>query len=338
MILQRTTQVNESKTTHGRIKCAVFLSPRSGALNTGKGFIGERNSGYIQISPTREGPWTTVRLNYVAHAACWPLGNAVVASEVIVEDGNRYVNIRSLASISNNTDLVLEFSLHLDAHNENLDTIDDARKDSPSNEIKSNDVQDQIFIGELKPGESLPLPLFGLVNSGYVLQFRPSALNDGKEYSWSSVMDRHMLSEVVDIPKQTSGINVSSLNESEELIYCSERSGTSSNRLHGMWFSLAIQASEISKDISSDPIQDWNIVVKSPLSITNYLPLTSEYSVLEMQPNGHFLACARGVFTPGETVNILNADIRNPLYFSLLPQHGWLPIHVRYYIFFLPVK
>ncbi|XP_076943882.1 uncharacterized protein LOC143614277 [Bidens hawaiensis] len=323
----RTTQVNESKTTHGRIKCAVFLSPRSGALNTGKGFIGERNSGYIQISPTREGPWTTVRLNYVAHAACWPLGNAVVASEVIVEDGNRYVNIRSLVSISNNTDLVLEFSLHLDAHNENLDTMDDARKDSPSNEIKSNDVQDQIFIGELKPGESLPLPLFGLVNSGYVLQFRPSALNDDKEYSWSSVMDRHMLSEVVDIPKQTSGINVSSLNESEELIYCSEISGTSSNRLHGMWFSLAIQASEISKDISSDPIQDWNIVVKSPLSITNYLPLTSEYSVLEMQPNGHFLACARGVFTPGETVNILNADIRNPLYFSLIPQHGWLPIH-----------
>ncbi|MFS8029949.1 putative vacuolar protein sorting-associated protein [Helianthus anomalus] len=327
----KTSNVNISKTTRGRIKCAVFLSPRSRALNTGKGLIGERNSGYIQISPSREGPWTTVRLNYVAHAACWPLGNAVVASEVIVEDGNRYVNIRSLVSVSNNTELVLELCLRLNASsNENSDTIDDAKKDSPTDDRKTNDVQEQIFIGELKPGESLPLPLFGLVHSGlYVLQLRPSFLNDHKDYSWSSVVDRHVLSEDVDIPKETSGINVSSLYESEELLYCSETSGTStsSNRLHGMWFSLAIQASEISKDISSDPIQDWNIVVKSPLSITNYLPLTSEFSVLEMQTNGHFRACARGVFTPGETVNILNADIRNPLYFSLLPQHGWLPIH-----------
>ncbi|KAL8266737.1 hypothetical protein R6Q59_004081 [Mikania micrantha] len=421
-----TTQVNTSKTARGRIKCAVFLSPRTGAANTGKGLIGERNSGYIQISPTREGPWTTVRLNYVAHAACWPLGNAVVASEVIVEDGNRYVNIRSLVSVYNNTDLVLELCLNLDASKENLDKIDDARSDSVTNETrtdeffetekydpnvgwvgtsvqsrhdtldlmdadqdsfgvvlptgwkwvddwrldtspvntadgwayapdfqsldwpksynssekharvrrwirnrkrKSNDVQEQIFIGELKPGESLPLPLFGLIHSGlYVLQLRPNILNDHKEYSWSSVMERHVLSEE-NIPKQTSGINVSNLNESEELIYCSEISGTSSNRLHGMWFSLAIQASDISKDICADPIQDWKIVVKFPLSITNYLPLASEYSVLEMQTNGHFLACSRGVFTPGETVNILNADIRNPLYFSLLPRHGWLPIH-----------
>ena len=196
----------------------------------------------------------------------------------------------------------------------------------------SMDLQKQIFIGELKPGESLPLPLFGLVHSGlYVLQLRPSALNDRKEYSWSSVMDKHVLSEDVNTPTQTSGIHVSSLNESEELLYCSEISGASSSRSYGMWFCLAIQASEISKDILSDPIQDWNIVVKSPLSITNYLPLTAEFSVLEMQPSGHFIACSRGVFAPGETVKVLNADIRNPLYFSLLPQRGWLPIHVRYY-------
>ncbi|PWA98621.1 pleckstrin (PH) domain superfamily protein [Artemisia annua] len=111
------------------------------------------------------------------------------------------------------------------------------------------------------------------------------------------------------------------------LLYCSEISGTSSNRSSGMWFCLAIQASEISKDICSDPIQDWNIVVKSPLSITNYLPLAAEYSVLEMQTTGHFIASSRGIFTPGETVKVMNADIRNPLYFSLLPQRGWLPIH-----------
>nr|XP_043638921.1 uncharacterized protein LOC122610015 [Erigeron canadensis] len=323
----RTSQADVSKSTCGRIKCAVLLSSRSGGSNTKKGLIGDRTSGSLQISPTREGPWTTVRLNYVAHASCWPLGNAVVASEVIVEDGNRYVNIRSLVSVSNNTDLVLELCFQLDASNENMNTLDDVGKESPTNGIKTDDGQKQIFIGELKPGECLPLPLFGLVHSGlYVLHLRPSALNDHKEYAWSSAMDKHVLSEDASRPRETSGIHVSSLNESEELHFCSEMSGTSSNRSCGMWFCLAIQASEISKDICSDPIQDWNIVVKSPLSITNYLPLAAEFSVLEMQTNGHLVACSRGIFTPGETVKVLNADIRNPLYFSLLPQHGWLPI------------
>ncbi|KAL7609935.1 hypothetical protein Lser_V15G10156 [Lactuca serriola] len=326
----KTTQADTSSVSCGRIKCCVLLSPRSVVANTDKGFIRDRNSGSLQVGPTKEGPWTTVRLNYVAHAACWPLGNAVVASEVLVEDGNRYVNIRSLVSVTNNTDLVLELCLQLDASSkENLDTLEDSRTDSPKDAIET-DVQKQIVIGELKPGESLPLPLFGLVHSGlYVLQLRPTLDDDDdhKEYSWSSVMDKHAVSEDDSRPKETSGIHVSNLNESEELLYCSEISGTSSNPSHGMWLCLAIQASEISKDIRSDPIQDWNIVVKSPLSITNNLPLTAEFSVLEMQRSGHFKACSRGVFTPGETVKVLNADIRNPLYFSLFPQRGWLPIH-----------
>nr|GEW79811.1 pleckstrin homology (PH) domain-containing protein [Tanacetum cinerariifolium] len=307
------------------------LSKKQKIPNTGKGFTGDRSSGYLQISPSREGPWTTVRLNYVAHAACWPLGNAVVASEVIVEDGNRYVNIRSLVSVSNTTDIVLDLCLQLNSSNaslDTLDTLDDTSNHSSTNETNTEDVQKHIFIGELKPGESIPLPLFGLVHSGlYVLQLRPSTLNDGNEYLWSSVMDKHVLSENVNTPGQSFGINVSSLEESEELLYCSETSGTSSNKSSGMWFCLAIQASEISKDICSDPIQDWNIVVKSPLSITNYLPLAAEYSVLEMQTTGHFITSSRGIFNPGETVKVLNADIRNPLYFSLLPQRGWLPIH-----------
>ncbi|KAF6135497.1 hypothetical protein GIB67_015350 [Kingdonia uniflora] len=46
-----------------------------------------------------------------------------------------------------------------------------------------------------------------------------------------------------------------------------------------------------------------------------------------MRATGHFVSCSRGLFVPGETVNICNADPRNPLYFSLLPQGGWLPIH-----------
>lgn len=188
----------------------------------------------------------------------------------------------------------------------------------------SGDVKQQIFVGQLKPGETIPLPQPALTHSLlYILQLRPLDSNGSREYSWSSVIDSPGKTE-------NSGIYVSALNETEELLYCSEMSAASSNSSHGMWFYLNIQATEIAKDIHSDPIQDWNLVVKSPLSITNYLPLAAEFSVLEMQDSGHFLVCSRGIFCPGKTVKVYSADIRKPLYFSLLPQRGWLPIHVNF--------
>ncbi|CAL0314337.1 unnamed protein product [Lupinus luteus] len=126
--------------------------------------------------------------------------------------------------------------------------------------------------------------------------------------------------------KQCSKLCVSALSESEELLCCSEIHGTSVG-FHKLWFCVSIQATEIAKDIHSNAIQDWCLVIKSPLLISNYLPLAAEYSVLEMQSSGHFLACSRGVFLSGKTVQIYSADIRNPLFLSLLPQRGWLPIH-----------
>ncbi|KAA8522113.1 hypothetical protein F0562_012573 [Nyssa sinensis] len=426
-------QGDKSKKLYGKIRCAVLLSPRFEVENNEQSFIQDRKSGFIQISPTREGPWTTVRLNYAAPAACWRLGNDVVASEVSVKDGNRYVNIRSLVSVRNNTDFILDLCLKLRASDENMTALDNENKpqeiqvsdskfeiqeffetekynptvgwvgftvqsklddidgvgshqgifgvelpagwewvddwhlDKTSvntadgwiyapdleslkwpesyNPLRfvncarqrkwirnrkkvSEDIKQQISVGPLKPGETVPLPQSGLTQSGlYILQLKPSNLNNSSEYSWSSVMDKPGQSEDLGNPKENSEICVSTLVESEELLYCSEISGTSSNSSHGMWFCLSIQATEIAKDIHSDPIQDWSLVVKSPISITNYLPLKAEFSVFEMQSSGHFLACSRGIFSPGKTVKIYNADMRNPLYFSLLPQRGWLPIH-----------
>ncbi|KAM7525353.1 hypothetical protein LguiA_015255 [Lonicera macranthoides] len=419
--------------SYGRVRCGVLLSPGPEIENTEKSITnGGRKSGFIQISPTREGPWTTVRLNYAAPAACWRLGNDVVASEVNMDDGNRYVNIRSLVSVRNNTNFTLDLCLKLKASSENMSLPDDERKEVQidGNEIEMDEYfetekydptmgwigcvvqsngdlldggesqqgpsgvelppgwewiddwlldkasvntadgwvyapdferlkwpksynplkyvnylrqrrwvrnrkrvsgghsKQQIFVGPLKPGDTLPLPLSGLTQSGlYILQLRPSNTSGPDEYHWSSVMDRPSVLEDSDRPKEISEICVSALTESEELLYCSGTSGTSSNNFNGIWFCMSIQATEIAKDIHSDPIQDWCLVVKSPLSITNDLPLTAEYSVLEMQASGHFHVRSRGIFGPGETVKIFNADIRNPLYFSLLPQRGWLPIH-----------
>ena len=186
-----------------------------------------------------------------------------------------------------------------------------------------------ISVGLMKPGDTVPLPLSVLSQSGmYVLQLRPSSPTNPNEYSWSSVVDRPGQKDSGK-PNVCSELCVSALTESEELLYCTRMSGTSSSGSLKLWFCLSIQATEIAKDIHCDPIQDWSLVVKSPLSITNFLPLAAEYSVLEKQPSGHFVDCSRGIFGPGKTVKVYSADMRNPLFLSLLPQRGWLPIHVR---------
>ncbi|KAK2999891.1 hypothetical protein RJ639_022624 [Escallonia herrerae] len=432
MAIQKMTQEEKVKRPRGRIRFAVLLPPKSDVQNNEQDFIGGRKSGFIQISPTREGPWTTVRLNYSAPAACWRLGNDVVASELSVKDGNKYVTIRSLVSVRNYTDVTLDVCLKLKASNESTRAPNDVSKklqvggnefeteeffetenynptigwvstvvqpvpdtfehgvphqgafgvDLPSgwewiddwhldrtssvntadgwvyapdfeslkwpesyNPLKhvnyarqrrwirnrkraSGDLMHHIFVGQLKPEETIPLPLPGLSQSrGYILQLRPSNMINPNEYSWSSVTERPGQSDGIGSPKQNSEICLSSLTEGEELLYCSKGSESSSSSSHGMWYCLTIKTMEIAKDIHSDPIQDWILAVKSPLSIINYLPLTAEFSVLEKQASGHFLACTRGLFSPGETVKIFNGDIRNPLYLSLLPQRGWLPIH-----------
>ena len=110
------SQVGETlKKTFGRIRCSVLLSPKSEVKYGEQSLTGDRRSGFIEISPTRGGPWTIVRLNYAAPAACWQFGNSLVASEVSVNDSNRYVIIRSMVSVRNDTDIVLDLCLKLSA-------------------------------------------------------------------------------------------------------------------------------------------------------------------------------------------------------------------------------
>ncbi|KAL3619418.1 hypothetical protein CASFOL_036988 [Castilleja foliolosa] len=403
----------------GRIRCAVFLPPRPEIENFEKSHDRYRQPGTIQISPTAEGPWTILRLNYGSPAACWRLGNDVVASEVSVNDGNRYVNIRSLVSVRNNTDFTLDFFLKLGTANgansgivesikapydgsefatdeqfesqkfnstlgwvpctnfeegisgvvlpSGWEWVDEWQIDNSSvntvggwvyapdfeslkwpesyNSLKyvnyarqrrwirnrkraSEGVKAEIIVGPIEPGESVSLPLPCVSQSAlYMFHLKPSNMEGGNQYSWSSVVDMPAQSEDVENSKEVPEICLSALSESEKLLHCPVNSGSPSSSLRGVWFCLSIKATEIAKDIRFNPIQDWTIVVKPPVSIANYLPLMAETSLLEMQASGHFISCYRGLSSPGESVNVYNADIRNPLYFSLLPQRGWLPIH-----------
>ncbi|KAK4262505.1 hypothetical protein QN277_028058 [Acacia crassicarpa] len=404
----------------GKLRCAILVQNSEVENDCQLSTSEDHQSGFIQISPSKEGPWTTVRLNYSAPAACWRLGNDVVASEVSVKDGNRYVNIRSLVSVHNNTNLVLHLCLtsqtsceknnppsnsnssepiqidgkqaqteeyfetekydpqigwigcsfhpgqdtsqvgdshqasidgwHLDTALANTDgwvyapdveslrwpesfepkeSVNSARQRRwvRSRKLMADDLKHEISIGLLQPGETVPLPLSALTQSSqYFLQLRPWDSVNPNSYSWSSVLDGSTQPDHAGKLKQMSNMCVSSLSESEELLCCSEMDGTSGGS-HKLWFCVSIQATEIAKDIHSDPIHDWNLVVKSPLIISNFLPLAAEYSVLEMQPNGHFFGCSRGILSSGKSVQIYSADIRKPLFLSLLPQRGWLPMH-----------
>ncbi|GMH29787.1 hypothetical protein Nepgr_031630 [Nepenthes gracilis] len=416
---------------YGRLRCAVLLSPRLEIEDYKPSLIGGRKTGFIQTSPTTEGPWTPVRLNYAAPAACLRFGNDVVASEVSVKDGSRYINIRSLVSVRNSTDFTLDLCLKpralvesktqlgdactsgkIEVNGERMETdefletqignaevglldslkwpskdnsvagisnqeisevklppgwewIDDWHVDKtyvsnmdgwvyapdheslewpescdPVNLVNcvrqrrwirnrkqiSSDARRDISVGLLKPGDTIPLPLSSLTQSGlYFLYVRPKNVGMEDDYSWSTVVDKLVEIEISGKPQENSEICVSTLEQSEKLLYCAQNSGTSSDSSHGIWLCLSIQATEIAKDIHSIPIQDWTLSVKSPLSVTNYLPLTAEYSILEIQASGHFIVRSRGIFSSGKTVNIYCADITKPLFLSLLPQKGWLP-------------
>ncbi|EPS74221.1 hypothetical protein M569_00532, partial [Genlisea aurea] len=416
----------------GKIKCAVLIQPGVISGTTAKSVNRQKNTSLIQISPNQQGPWTTLRLNYGAPAACWQIGNDVIASELTVIDGNRYVNIRSLASVSNSTDYAIdlclkrkdsdddvqellaksreapddkdEFATDELFESEVFDTvvgwvaianfktvscwvssefdlnlgwtwIDEWHVDKPSVDgadgwIYAEDFKSlkwpqsynplingrarqrrwirnrkrvadhsefQVIIRALKPGESVPLPLPCLSQSSYVLYLRPSDSEATNRYAWSTVVNVSAQSQDAEASRDVLEVCVSALRECENLLYCSE-SGSSSNISQGLWFCLDIQGTEISKDAQSNPIQDWTISVKPPVTIANYLPFTAEISILETQNNGHFRCCYRGLFGPGESVRMYTADIRNPLYLSLLPQGGWLALNVsdnvQFFFFF----
>ncbi|KAK1307367.1 hypothetical protein QJS10_CPA10g01051 [Acorus calamus] len=188
-------------------------------------------------------------------------------------------------------------------------------------------VNQEISVGLLKPGETLPLPLSSLTHTSlsYILHIKPVKIDSPNEYSWSSVLDNYEHTENLGASGELSEICVSNLTETEKLLYCSRISGNSMSKSRGLWFCLSVKATEIGKDIQSDPIYDWNLFINSPLCLTNFLPFTAQYSVLHEESSGQLVALSEGVFSPGETVKVYDTDLRNPLHFSLLPRGGWRP-------------
>lgn len=127
-----------------KLHCAILIHGSEAQNSNQQSNYDVHKSGFIQISPSKEGPWTTVRLNYAAPAACWRLGNAVVASEASVKDGNRYVNIRSLVSVRNSTDFVLDLRLTSKIPSEKMNLLKHS-SDSESSVTESYKIQTDEF-------------------------------------------------------------------------------------------------------------------------------------------------------------------------------------------------
>lgn len=189
----------------------------------------------------------------------------------------------------------------------------------------SHDGHQYVSIGELKPGATIPLPLPSLINRSlsYSLEIRPTSTDDSMNYAWSIVKEG--------IENEPDEICVSNLVESDKLLFSSllEGSPSSSDGLSCVWFCASIDAKEIGKDIHSDPIHDWNIVFKPPVSLAYFLPFPSQYNVLVgNELNREHGISVNGTIAPGATGSIHNAGPNDPLYLSLLPQGGWEPLHV----------
>ncbi|KAL6906369.1 hypothetical protein ACP4OV_003970 [Aristida adscensionis] len=300
----------------GKIRFAVLVSGRVNVHQGSRASPSRSKTGYIQISPSKEGPWTNMKLNYAVPAACWRFGNYVIASEATVKEGNRYVSIRSLVSVTNTTDFVVDLRLK-------GRSPQSARSDEQGEYL---DKQDQILVGLLEPGSTVPIPLSGISHPivTYTLQLRPAIRHEHVNYSWSDVQERRSQTEFR--KEEILDICVSDLYESENLLFCSQIDGSSTSS-QGLWFCLSLEAKEIGRDAHMDPIYDWSIVIKPPLCLTYYLPISARYAVSSSHLDGEDLICSQGTLNPGEAVKVHNVDPRNPLFLSLVPHGGWEPMH-----------
>lgn len=188
-----------------------------------------------------------------------------------------------------------------------------------------------LLLGLLKPGDTIHLPLQTLVHPllSFFLQLRPNDVVGTHQYTWSATGIEHQKAEVSDTKEEFEEICVSALSECDRIVYCSHTNGSSSDSdsSNFLWFCLSSKPIEIGKDIHLDPIHDWKILITSPFTVTNYLPLTSEYSILRKNSTDQFIKCSQRVISPGQMIKFYSVDLQDPLYLSLNIQ-GWEMIHV----------
>lgn len=110
--------------------------------------------GAIEVSVTKNGPWSPVRLNYGLGPAPWHLGRDYLASEMVVHDGVKHLFVRTLVTVVNETEYQLEARLC-------PDFLLGSEKDGNELDVNGseNAVEEEVFENQRKqPGKAWSHP------------------------------------------------------------------------------------------------------------------------------------------------------------------------------------
>ncbi|KAI5072395.1 hypothetical protein GOP47_0012501 [Adiantum capillus-veneris] len=191
---------------------------------------------------------------------------------------------------------------------------------------------DPFLLGTLHPQESITVPITTLrpESPDYVFQIRlqEETGSNGQSdhlFEWSNFVCCKGHTEPKGKQKSNSEVSLHSLVEAEQLIQCCKEAGSSSEHLKSLWFVFDIKARDRGTSPQLDPLKDWQIEIVAPLVLQNFLPVSSEYTVLEKSSGNNLILREKGVIEPGQKAYLYGVDIRQALYLTWIPQGGWQP-------------
>lgn len=277
----------------------------------------DRDIGFsVGLGP--DGVWESIRSLLPLSVVPKSLQNDFMALEVVLKNGKKHAIFRGLATVVNETDVNLKFSI---CHASRIRGYDSSLGKSDN----------------INPGGSFVLPWRSTSNdSDQCLQICPSVDDPQPPYSWGSVVavgsgytygkdltliDQVALSRQYTSKQENKMPNVTfRLNqlEKKDILLC-----CSSTINKQFWLSVGADASALHTELNA-PVYDWRISVNSPMKLENRLPCPAEFTIWERTKDGKCIERQHGMISSRGGVHIYSADIQKPLYLTLFVQGGWV--------------
>lgn len=277
----------------------------------------DRDIGFsVGLGP--DGVWESIRSLLPLSVVPKSLQNDFMALEVVLKNGKKHAIFKGLATVVNETDVNLKFSI---CHASRIRGYDSSLGKSDN----------------INPGGSFVLPWRSTSNdSDQCLQICPSVDDPQPPYSWGSVVavgsgytygkdltliDQVALSRQYTSKQENKMPNVTfRLNqlEKKDILLC-----CSSTINKQFWLSVGADASALHTELNA-PVYDWRISVNSPMKLENRLPCPAEFTIWERTKDGKCIERQHGMISSRGGVHIYSADIQKPLYLTLFVQGGWV--------------
>jgi hypothetical protein len=121
--------------------------------------------GAIEVAISKQGPWFPVVVNYGLGPAAWHLGKDIfLASEMMVEEMIKHLFVRTMVTVENASEFVLEVRLCLDFL---LDKTEEEIKGAAVEQQQEEDghhpaCESCLYLGDVGPNSSISCPLKSL--------------------------------------------------------------------------------------------------------------------------------------------------------------------------------